>query len=153
FGWVDIDVLDEQGRATPARMGIYDLSGHAPLPSDEALLIKNNRTGANRLILFRQGPTQGPLRNSSAFYTDGHYHTRLPAGDYEVLAAKGLEYRLFRQHFTVRENQAHTIKIQLQRWVDMVGNGWYSGDDHMHYTRLSGHDDQVLQQLTRAEDL
>jgi hypothetical protein len=153
FGWVDIDVLDEAGHQTPARMGIYDQTGRMPLPSDEALLFKDARIGMTRVIALQPGALLWPDKNLSAFYVDGHYYARLPAGHYDLVVAKGPEYHLSRQRFSVLPQKTNMIKVHLLRWAHMAQLRWYSGDDHMHYPRASEHDDYVLQMLQQAEDL
>lgn len=154
-GWTAIEVVDERGQPTPARMGIYDASGRLPLPSDEALTLKDGLIGATRIIGVSLLPVlpPWPVKNRSVFYTDGRYHTRLPVGEYELIVAKGPEYRLARQRFRVRANATTSLNIKLRRWTHMAAQGWYSGDVHIHYPRDSEHDDHTLQLVTRAEDL
>ncbi|MBI4166189.1 MAG: CehA/McbA family metallohydrolase [Acidobacteria bacterium] len=153
FGWTAIEVVDENGQPTPARMGIYEPSGRLPLPSDEAVNLKSSVTGASRIVPLGADIPHWPINNRLVFYTDGQYHTRLPVGEYELIAAKGPEYRLARQRFAVRANETKSIKVELQRWADMAAKGWYSGEDHIHYARSSKHDDTSLQLFARAEDL
>lgn len=153
FGWAAVEIADENDQPTPVRMGIYDPSGRMPLPSDEAITLRNSFTGSTRVISLQQGVQLWPAKNRSVFYSSGWYHTRLPVGQYELIVAKGPEYRLSRQHFTVRANETKPIKVKLQRWTDMAAKGWYSGEDHIHYPRNSKQDDCTLQLFSRAEDL
>jgi len=153
YGAASIKVVDRDGRPTPVRMGIYDQSGRMPLPSGEALLLKNGLTGASRVISIGGKLPAWPVDNRTAFYTEGQYHARLPVGEYELVVAKGPEYRLIRQKFMVGENRATDILLKLTRWKDMETSGWFSGEDHIHYARNSSRDDHDLQIFTRAEDV
>jgi hypothetical protein len=87
------------------------------------------------------------------FYVNGSYRAKLPAGDYELVIAKGLEYRMVRRPFSVAANQSNNVKIQLQRWRDMAKTGWISGDDHIHYALESDQDRRALQVFAKAEDV
>jgi hypothetical protein len=153
FRWIGIEVLDEHGQPTPARVGLYDASGRMPLPSDEAIVLRKS-VGWSRVIA-PIGLVVPPwlVKNRSVFYTDGFYHSRLATGEYELIVAKGPEYRLVRQRLTVESGKTQAIKVRLLRWIDMAGQQWYSGDDHIHYARESAHDDRALQRFALAEDL
>jgi len=152
FGVALIEVVDELGRRTPVRMGIYDASGRLPLPSDQALRLRGFN-GASRIIALRAGATLWPVKNQSVFYVDGTYHPTLPAGDYEVVVAKGPEYSIARESFTIVPNQTVKVKLKMRRFIDMAARGWYSGDGHVHYERASAQDDRDLLVLMLAENL
>jgi len=153
FGAVSIEIFDAGGHITPARMGIYDRSGRLPLPSNEAVLLKNGVTGSSRVVNIGAKLPAWPMKNRTAFYSDGRYHTRLPVGDYDLIVSKGPEYRITRRRITVQENGQKKIEVRLERWKDMAAGGWYSGEDHIHYARNSSRDDYDLQLFTRAEDV
>lgn len=152
FGSVVVQVLDERGRRTPARMGIYDHTGRLPLPGEEALQLRNYNS-ISRIVVLREGAMPWPVKNHSVFYVDGTYGTKLPIGHYEVIIAKGPEYRIARQSFEVKEQTSQEVTVQLRRWTDMAANGWYSGDDHIHYARDGARDDRDLLRFIEAEDL
>jgi hypothetical protein len=149
---VALEVLDETGLPTPARIGIYDASGRLQLPSDEAIPLQS-LGGMRRAITLGPGTSPWPAKNRFVFYVDGHYHASLPVGDYELVISKGLEYRVAKERFSVRANEKRNIEVKLRRWTDMAANSWYSGEDHIHYSRESDADDYHLQLFTEAEDL
>jgi hypothetical protein len=158
-GELAIEVVDENARPTPARMGIYDRQGRLPLPSSDATTLQS-LNGLGRVIQFPifEGNALAPVPpwpadNRSVFYVNGVYRATLPAGDYDLVAAKGLEYRISRRHFTIAANELRTMKIKLQRWHDLAKSGWISGDDHIHYALESAQDDRALRIFTQAEDL
>lgn len=150
-GSVSLEITDERGQKIPARLGLYDSSGRLPLPGDEALLVRPNDRPTR---VIRLGPASvWPVTNRMVFYSDGAYHTRIPVGEYELIATRGLEYRLARQRFSIAANQTKAVRVVLQRWTDMAAKGWYSGEDHIHHTRGDAKDDHSLGVLGQAEDL
>lgn len=155
FGRMALEVRDEGGgKLTAARVGIYSDSGRFPLPSEDALLLRNSLTGASRVMNLAgigQSLPPWPAKNRTVFYVNGQYGARLPAGEYELIVAKGPEHRLARERFSVEENRTTLVRIRLQRWRDMAREGWYSGEDHMHYARHSPHDDRLLGLFAQAE--
>jgi len=152
-GYLDLQVLDRHANNVPARVGIYDKSGRMPLPNEEAVAL-NIRQSVSRVIGIREGShPEWPAKRPIGFYTDGRYRARLPAGTYELVVAKGPEYRVTRQSFVVSTGGVTPVKAQLRRWRDMPAQGWYSGDNHIHYTRASAEDDRKLLLMTQAEDL
>lgn len=152
YGGVNIETLNEHGQSTAARLGIYDPSGRLPLPSHDALALRNF-DDVSRVIKLRSGSVPWPYANRSVFYVKGQYRARLPVGDYQLIAAKGLEYRLQKQLFTVKADAITSIQLRMQRWNDMAARGWYSGDGHVHYTRENAGDDATLLSFVGAEDL
>jgi len=56
---------------------------------------------------------------------------RLADGTYRIEAVRGPEYLVTQQ--TVKVDGARSrIDVKLQRWIDPVKWGWYSGDTHIH---------------------
>jgi hypothetical protein len=123
-----------------------------PLPGNEALPVKD-LNAVSRVVALRLHASTWPVKNRSVFYTDGRYDARLPVGQYDLVVARGPEYRFARQQLTIAANKTKHIKVILHRWRDMATSGWYSGEDHIHYTRESEHDDHDLGVFTEAEDL
>ena len=77
----------------------------------------------------------------------GHpFFAELPEGEYKLTAERGKEY-----HPATRTIQLQgapvEVKLELKRWIDMRGRGWYSGDTHVHRSL----DD--LRNIVKAEDL
>ena len=64
------------------------------------------------------------MRNPSAFYIKGDYHARMPVGRYELVVAKGPEYRLDCPYFEVGEDKTQDIDIALHRWENLPAKGW-----------------------------
>ncbi|MCH7823945.1 MAG: CehA/McbA family metallohydrolase [Acidobacteria bacterium] len=138
------------GRPIPARVGLYDTTGRAPLPSERSVLV-HRFTDEVRLLWVNQR-TFWPSENRLAFYVDGDYEARLPAGTYELVATRGPEYRAYREEIEVRGGETSTITVALERYADLPGRGWFSGDSHVHIARDETDDDAVWGQVA-AEDI
>ena len=151
FGRLILDIEDgASGRSVPARVGLYDPTGRAPLPSESSVLV--HRFTDEVRLLWINPRTSWPSENRLAFYVNGHYETRLPAGTFELVATRGPEYREYRTEIEVRADETLDVDIQLKRYADLPAHGWYSGDSHVHIARDRVDDDAVWAQIA-AEDI
>jgi hypothetical protein len=150
-GWLDLTLADEKGAPTAARMGLYDSRGRLPVPSPDAVEIRKFEDLTRTYLL--QASAIWPHDDRFVFYVDGHYRAQVPAGRYRLIAAKGIEYRMLDQPVEIRSGQTTRRSLRMQRAVDMPGRGWYSGDVHIHNTRLDEQDSVRLGAQARGEDL
>jgi hypothetical protein len=151
FGSVQISVHDaETGASIPARIGIYDATGRAPLPSDQALLVERFADKVRLLTVDRRA--FWPTDNRVAFYVGGPYAANLPAGKYEIAVTHGPEFRAYHGWFELRAGQEKELSVKLPRYADLPSRGWYSGDDHIHLAREAVGDLNVWTQVA-AEDV
>jgi len=151
FGRLQLKVTDAgSGRPIPARVGVYDSTGRAPLPSEQALLV-HRFTDEVRLV-WVNGRTLWPSDNRQAFYVNGDYEARLPVGTYELVLTRGPEYRVARRSFEVRDDDTSSIAVAMERYLDLPARGWFSGDSHVHIQRHKVDDEAVWGQLA-AEDV
>ena len=149
MGEIRLRFLDGE-TPTAARVGLYDSRGRMPLASDEAVPIRHFEEEV-RQVAVRAG-SLWPHPNRSVFYVDGTYRARVPAGEYELVASKGLEHRIARRRIEVPAGGMAEAAVPLERWADLRKRGWYSGDAHVHLTRGPGDDGNILAQAA-AEDL
>jgi hypothetical protein len=150
-GRVRIEVKDAQsGRTVPARLGLYDSTGRAPLPSEQALQV--HRYADDTRLLWVAQRLLWPSRNRLAFYSNGTYESELPSGSYELVATKGPEFRAYTGRVDVKAGQTSTVTISLTRYADQPAAGWYSGDTHLHLMRDQVQDLSVWGQVA-AEDV
>jgi hypothetical protein len=138
------------GRRVPARVGIYDTTGRAPLASQDSLMLQRFADDLRMLAVNER--TFWPSANRQAFYVDGQYRTRLPAGRYELVVTRGPEFRAHHGSFEIKEGASLPIEVSLQRYVDLPAKGWYSGDAHVHVTRDEVADPQIWG-FVAAEDV
>ena len=150
-GEVVLTIRDaDTGRRVPARVGIYDATGRAPLASQDSL--KLQRFADDLRMLAVNERTFWPSRNRQAFYVDGQYRSRLPVGRYELVVTRGPEFRAHHGTFEVREGSQAPVEVSLQRYANLPAQGWYSGDAHVHVTRDEVADPQIWG-FVAAEDV
>jgi hypothetical protein len=151
YGRVKLTLRDAKtGGLVPARLGLYDKSGRAPLASDKSLMLQ--RFADDLRMLTANERTFWPSENRQVFYADGNYEARVPIGTYELVASRGIEYQFHRSQIEVTKDQTTAVTINMQRYADMPAAGWYSGDSHIHVTRDEVADPQ-LWGFVSAEDV
>ena len=151
FGRVRLEVIDAaSGRPLPARVGLYDESGRLPLPSDDAILVHRYTDEVRRLWISPR--TFWPSPHRQAFYVNGSYEARVPAGTYELVVTRGIEYRVHHTEIEVEPDETSTVPVVLERYADQPDRGWYSGDAHIHIERRAVRDESIWTQVA-AEDV
>lgn len=151
LGRVKLEIRDAKtGRAVPARVGFYDRTGRLPLPSEQAIPVRRFTDRIRRVWMNRR--TFWPADSREAFYVNGDYEARVPAGTYDLVVSRGPEYRLHRQTVDVRADGVSTARVALNRYADLPAGGWYSGDSHVHLQRDQVNDMEAWAQIA-AEDL
>jgi hypothetical protein len=150
-GRIRLEVKDaKSGALVPARLGLYDASGRAPLPSDDALVV-HRYADETRLVSVAER-LLWPSAHRLAFYASGTYQAEVPAGRYELVATKGPEYRVFTRSVDVKPGETAVVPVALQRYIDQPSRGWFSGDTHLHLMRDRA-DDLAVWGLVAAEDV
>jgi len=162
YGKIVLSVRDEKNGEVPALVGLYDERNRLPLPSAQAIPIRIVPDFPDfKRIVSRQtfgglglhgGSMHWPTVNQSAFYVNGHYEAKVPVGRYTLVVSKGPEYRIYRQAVDVDQTGV-SVEARLTRWDNLAAKGWFSGDDHIHYTRADKSDDETLLMLSKAEGL
>ena len=66
-------------------------------------------------------------------YVEPEFQLPLPAGRYKIEVLRGIEYLPRTLEFEVRPGEIPVLALELERWADMAGEGWYSGDTHVHF--------------------
>jgi hypothetical protein len=151
FGKVRLEIKDARtGRPVAARVGLYDESGRLPLPSTDAVPVRRFTDEIRRVWMNRR--TFWPVESREAFYVNGTYEGRVPVGTYDLVVARGPEYRIHRQKVTVTPEQTSGVAVPLNRFDDLPARGWYSGESHLHLQRDQVADPEVWAQVA-AEDL
>ena len=80
-------------------------------------------------------------------WSSSNHFCAAPLGTYQFDIECGPEYKFQNGHFTLERNANDTKTIEMQRFVDMKKEGWWSGDLHIH--RLPAD----IELLMRAEAL
>ena len=66
-------------------------------------------------------------------YVGPDFTLPLPVGSYVMEVVRGIEYEPRTIHFEVSESQVPTLVVELQRWSNVMEEGWFSGDTHVHF--------------------
>ena len=56
----------------------------------------------------------------------------LPPGELKMSFCRGPEYTLLERKVTIPDKGEPTIEVKLQRWINPMDQGFYSGDHHIH---------------------
>ena len=139
------------GAAVPARVGLYDAQGRMPAPAEQALVVPRF-TDRTRQVPVRRGFELWPAGKGYAFYVDGDYEAQVPAGRYQLVVGRGPEYRVHTREVEIVAHSHARVEVELQRWIDMPAQGWYSGDAHIHIERTRDANPGILSLLS-AEDI
>ncbi len=81
------------------------------------------------------------------FVIPGHITLKLPVGNYTFEMERGPEYSVRTGQFTINKFSEDSKEVEMHRYVDMAGEGWWSGD--LDVRRPPGD----LELLLAAEDL
>ena len=126
---------------------VVSINDGAQEPEDDPLQIFSLRKSANR--------HKGPIRFRDLdyyFFTTGSFPVRVPPGRCKIEVSKGYEYLPVEQVLSLDEGESSEVVVYIRRWIDMVEQGWYSGDLHLHLERTGSNDDTLLA-LTSAKDI
>jgi hypothetical protein len=122
-GEVEVTVLDKStGKETAARMHLKNSRGRTVNP-------------------------RGSVSWKDHFVFDGKILLKLRPGAYTFEIEKGPEYRVRTGHFMIERGAEDFHTIEMERFVNMKLEGWWSGELHVH-RRLKD-----IELLMRAEDL
>ncbi|HYO84645.1 MAG TPA: hypothetical protein VES20_24800, partial [Bryobacteraceae bacterium] len=130
---IRVRLRDESGKPTAARVSIRGADGKYYAPS-----------GA----LLRVHPGMGEA--AGFFHARGEFDVEGPAGPFRIAAWRGIEYEP-----VVVTGAERDADIVLQRRLRWQGEGWWSGEDHIHANYAGPYylrpDDALL--MAEAEDL
>jgi hypothetical protein len=81
------------------------------------------------------------------FVVDGSLKLELPTGDYSFEMERGPEYKIRTGTFTIEDDANDSKQLDMERFIDMAAEGWYSGDLAIHRSPAD------IELLMRADDL
>ena len=135
-GQVRVRVADSAGELLPSRIYLTGADGRAYFPHSSY-------------------PRVVSVTEDYYFHTDGSFTTTLPVGEASLEVWRGFEYEPVARTVDVRAGEHTTVEVQLDRWIDMAADGWYSGDNHIH-PNYGGHyfvTPEDLRNKAHSEDL
>jgi hypothetical protein len=157
-GRLEIRVIDPAlGGTVPARLELVDEQGEAWV-AEEAVRLSFECIAAPfpdwaAELLTYSDRIENPHTGTTQFYIEGSATLELPPGRYNLRVFKGIEYEVAARELEIRAGETESLSVELTRWIDMPGRGWYGADDHLHITRLQPDDDRRIGVWMRAEDL
>ncbi|MCC6589530.1 MAG: CehA/McbA family metallohydrolase [Bryobacterales bacterium] len=153
-GELKVSLVNQDGTPAAAVAGVY-AADHRLIVPDEAIHLDGDfyvpgRARAYREAHYWPGHTAG---ESQVFFVRGSFSLKVPAGNYRVIAGRGLEYLPVTRQVAIKPGATTSATIAIRRWIDMPARGWYSGDGHVHYGRRGKTENDTLLLWTQAEDV
>lgn len=127
---LSVRIVDENGKLTSARVWVD--------------------VGGRRIFQSITPESVTSYARDKSFSCDGIFSLDLSAGNAIVHLEKGKEYRPLELSIAIGPDEKVSKTIQLQRWVDMPAEDWYSADLHVH---LGQDNPRILRQLALADDV
>ena len=128
-----------RGHAAGGKIAIQVVDGHTGEPIAVRMHLKNQHGLLPRI--------NGVPVWHDHFVLDGSHTLRLATGVYTFEMERGLEYKQRTGHFVIQEGARDTKLVQMERFVDMRGEDWWSGDLHIQRPLND------VELLMRADDL
>ena len=151
----------ETGAPVPARVEVQGADG-AYHVADDALPVGGDcdmsdlgagLTDLASVLAAFSDRVENQYTGSTQFYSGGESSIRLPAGVASIRVFKGPEYRVAVESVEVRPDSQTSLRVELDRWIDMPANGWYGADDHLHIPRPVPEVNPYISRILQAEDL
>ncbi len=142
---LSLGIYDENGQPTAARVTILQSNGLNLIPEGSEL----------RPHVF-PGGYHPCFHLEPFFHVDGSGTWPVLPGPLQITVEKGFEYEIECGITSAFPGQVSENLVQLRRITDMPGQGWYSGDTHIHWARewMTEEDDSRQMALDqRAADL
>jgi hypothetical protein len=180
-GTLNVEIRDQQtGRVTPAMVCITSLADRKwRTPPDGRVAPPYTRVpdfmdpkewkpgdiGPVRLTLgdWRDNNTRSFLYGEksgypfwaepAAYFVSEPFSIRLPPGRWRLAVARGIEYTPLFEEFEIEAGEVRNRRVDLRRWENMAGRGWYAGDDHVHFPRTKPWHNEFLLTWAQAEEV
>jgi TolB protein len=121
MGRIAIDVLDESGHRTPARIFVTGEDGRAYAPEDAWMRADDNFNRKERNF------------EAHYFHTSGRSEFNAPAGRVTIEVMKGFEYRFEKRTLLLDDKKEANITIRLHKLdLPLSAGHWVSSDVHVH---------------------
>lgn len=101
-------------------------------------------------------PLQGIRKVGSGlagFYTTGEFTVEVPSGWTTLLVERGTEYEPLEKTIRMSSGGLVDVILPLQRWSDLLHQGWYPGNTHIHYDEKEDRPDERLRLDPLVHDL
>jgi hypothetical protein len=123
-----VGVLDEKGRAAPAKIQLVGNFSPADTGKDPRDFLYSFQKGEGRRVTAFDGGTRYIER---AYWTkDGTLTARVRPGTYELVVTRGPEYQITSKMVTLTAGQFTAEQLRLEPAYESPG--WVAGDFHIH---------------------
>ena len=112
--------------AVPVKLKIRDVDGS---PTIARLIFQDKQGHVYPLQAKRLAPD---LFFQPQVYRGDGETVLLPPGEFTLTYSRGPEYRVLTKTVVVTPNATTRLELQLERWVNPMELGFYSGDHHIH---------------------
>jgi len=109
---VKVSIRDFDGKPTAARFTFFDRTNHVYPPQPKRL--------APDFFFQKQ------------IYRHDGGTVLLPPGELTMLYGRGPEYKQLSRKVTIPDKGDASIEVQVERWINPMDYGFYSGDHHIH---------------------
>jgi hypothetical protein len=161
-------VLTAGSQPTAASVRLNDAAGQPVIPADALELAGLGYHYAPGELIHYADWTSTRLRSQDPFFgssffrasrppgqagfvAHGRFHVTVPPGRYTLVVTKGLEFLPVSR--TLDLSGDHSESVNLERWVRLADQGWYSGDGHAHLARTDVEADRVALLWAEATDV
>jgi hypothetical protein len=122
----DVPILFDVKPGIPVKLCVIDVDGK---PTTGRFIFRD-RTG-------RVHPPQAKRLAPDFFFQQQIYRhdgdtVLLPPGEFMMSYGRGPEYRQLNKNVTITEKGEAQIAVKLERWINAMDYGFYSGDHHIH---------------------
>lgn len=130
----EVPILFDVKPAVSVKLAIYDVDGQ---PTVGRLIIRDK--------FGRIYPSQAKRLAPDFFFQPQIYRKHgsvvlLPPGEFNVEFSRGPEYYVQQKKIVVKDEHDPPVKLLMNRWVDPMVSGFYSGDHHIHGAGCSHYD-------------
>jgi hypothetical protein len=146
-------VSEKTGRPVPVMVSlVWKTDGQDRRPSS-AVDFSGQFDGLGRVSAGRAATLPGRLKGRLWWCVPGPFDMPIPPGEWDLIIRHGLECVPIFETFSAKPGQSLELTYKLRQWADMPGQGWYSGDDHVHCQMISDADAGRLMAWAQAEDV
>lgn len=118
-GTLKVSIVDEAGKALPARVHLRDAEGKYVLPAGQAT--------RQRAVYKGSKPVCGDF-----FYTAGSFSIDVIAGEATIDINHGFAFGTAHDVIKIEPGKTLDKTYTLKRLADPLAAGWYNADEHLH---------------------
>jgi hypothetical protein len=107
----------------------------------------------DRSYVYEERPSIPFWKEPVIYQTSGDFRIDLPAGRWRIQASHGMEFIPAGEVFEVSGQGEIEKRLELNRWIDLPGMGWWSGDVHVHHPSTDPAHRDYLINYALAEDV